>query len=58
MKDLNTGCSVTIKGYKKEHKIKAVYKCTPPRTKSFTYYEISGKPENKRYLRDDLILIN
>lgn len=49
--------TVVIKGYKKPHKIIRVYTIAPPKSKSFTAYQLSDRPSNQYYEDFDLIKI-
>ncbi len=55
---MKKGTKVRIKGYKKIHTITGVFTVNPPKQKSFVAYHISETPINKRYLREDLIIVN
>ena len=54
---MKKGTKVKIKGYKKTHTITAVFDVRPPKSKSFIAYHISETPSNKRYLKEDLIIV-
>jgi hypothetical protein len=54
---MKKGTKVKIKGYKKIHTITAVFDVNPPKSKSFIAYHISETPSNKRYLKEDLIIV-